>query len=134
MSRPLPWFWIGLALLLLLPGPAGRLLLDLLGGLTLTLLLLPLLLGGAGWIAWQVLRSRLRACPACGTNSFATDVCPACGSSMEGAGPPWATAMAERLQALQEREEVDVREVTINVEAVEVPDADSGNPSATPPA
>ena len=44
MRRDLPWFWIGLAgLLLLLPGPVGRVLLDLIGGLTLTILLLPLL-------------------------------------------------------------------------------------------
>ena len=41
MNRSLPWGWIALAaFLLLLPGPAGRLLLDLIGGLTLTLLLL----------------------------------------------------------------------------------------------
>ena len=114
MSRPLPWFWIALAaVLLLLPMPVGRFLLDLLGGLTLTLLLLPLLAGAAVWIGWQMLRSRLRPCPACGVSSLAVDHCPVCGSSMQGTGfgPPGETSSAG---------EIDVSQVTINVEAVEV--------------
>ena len=55
------WLWLLLALLLLLaPGPAGRFVLDLLGGITLLLVLLPLLLGAAGFVAWQVIQRRLR--------------------------------------------------------------------------
>jgi hypothetical protein len=85
MSRSLPWFWIALAALLLLaPSPAGRLLLDLIGGLTLTLLLLPLLLGAAGFVAWQVLQSRARTCAVCGFRGIAQDHCPACGAPYEG--------------------------------------------------
>lgn len=121
MSRPLPWFWIALAaVLLLLPMPVGRFLLDLLGGLTLTLLLLPLLAGAAAWIGWQVLRSRLRPCPVCGVSSLAVDRCPACGSSMQapGSASPGFTAPAT---------EIDVTQVTINVEAVEVETSDSGS-------
>mgnify|MGYP006280498305 CR=1 FL=1 len=115
MSRPLPWFWIVLAaVLLLLPMPAGRVLLDLLGGLTLTILLLPLLAGAAVWIGWQVLRSRLRTCPACGTLSFASDLCPACGSSMTADGP------AEGLRVGSPLEGLDASQVTINVQAIEV--------------
>lgn len=114
MSRPLPWFWIALAaLLLLLPMPVGRFLLDLLGGLTLTLLLLPLLAGAAAWIGWQILRSRLRPCPVCGVTSLAVDTCPACGSSMQGTGVNAAGFASPAA-------EIDVSQVTINVEAVEV--------------
>ena len=114
MPRSFPWFWILLAaLLLLLPGPAGRLLLDLLGGLTLTLLLLPLLAGGAAWIGWQVLRSRLRTCSVCGVSSFATDVCPACGS-------PFQVSDAAAAVASETGSGLDASKVTINVEAVEV--------------
>lgn len=114
MSRSLPWFWIALAaVLLLLPMPVGRFLLDLLGGLTLTLLLLPLLAGAAVWIGWQILRSRLRPCPACGVSSLAVDRCPVCGSSMQGIGveTPGQPSSAGG---------IDVSQVTINVEAVEV--------------
>lgn len=115
MNRSLPWFWIVLAgVLLLLPGPAGRLLLDLVGGLTLTLLLLPLLAGGAALIGWQVLRSRLRTCEVCGVASLAADACPACGAprgSGGGARDGWGRAV-----------EVDASQATITIEAVEVDD------------
>lgn len=123
MSRPLPWFWIALAaVLLLLPMPVGRFLLDLVGGLTLTLLLLPLLVGGAAWIGWQILRSRLRPCPVCGLSSLASETCPACGSSMQtadGAGAEWSGSGPE----------VEAGQMTINVEAVEVEVLDSGGDS-----
>lgn len=95
MQRPFPGLWVLLlGLLVLAPGPAGRLLLDLLGGLTLTLLLLPLLLAGVGVIAWKVLQSRLRTCPACGLSSLGTEQCPACGTS--SAEPPRAALLRQR--------------------------------------
>ena len=125
MRPPIPWFWIALAaLLLLLPGPAGRFLLDLVGGLTLTLLVLPLLAGGAAWIGWQVLRSRLRTCEVCGVSSFAAEVCPACGTPRDpqtnGSGPFEQAAV------------LDPRQVTITIDAVEVDPAvpsESSGPS-----
>jgi hypothetical protein len=108
MQRPFPWLWVLLlALLLLAPGPAGRLVLDLLGGITLTLLLLPLLLAGAGLVAWKVLQSRLRTCPACGLSSLGTEVCPACGTSLDG------SAAVTRPSA----ESIDASDVTIDVVA-----------------
>ncbi|MEI8251710.1 MAG: hypothetical protein WCF98_11115 [Synechococcus sp. ELA057] len=126
MQRPLPWFWIVLAaLLLLLPGPAGRLLLDLVGGLTLTLLLLPLLAGGAAWIGWQILRSRLRTCDVCGVSSFAAETCPACGaprSEPPGGGNPFDRSVS-----------VDPREATITIEAEEVDAAVDPSAAGTKP-
>jgi membrane protein implicated in regulation of membrane protease activity len=120
MPRFLPWFLLLLALLLL-PGPAGRLLLNLLGGLTLTVLLLPLLAGGAALIGWQVLKRRLRTCPSCGLASLGQAVCPACGTLIEndaGAvsqqGGSWSSDLPE----------IDARNVTINVEAVDVANPD----------
>ncbi|MFM7312712.1 MAG: hypothetical protein ACKO0M_06020 [Cyanobium sp.] len=125
MSKPVPWFWIVLAaLLLLLPMPAGRLLLDLLGGLTLTLLLLPLLAGAAAWIGWQVLRSRLRACPSCGVSSFASEVCPACGCSMQGGLNTGSPLAFEDIP-------IDAAHMTINVEAIEVDGSGSGSTTPT---
>ncbi|MCT0219287.1 hypothetical protein KQ304_09790 [Synechococcus sp. CS-1329] len=83
MNRPLPWFWILLVgLLLAAPTPLGRVLLDLLGGLTLAVLLLPLLLAGAGAIAFQVIKRRVRTCTVCGLSSLASVTCPACGAPL----------------------------------------------------
>jgi hypothetical protein len=130
MERRIPWLWIGVAAaLLLVPTSAGRLLLDVIGGLTLTLLLLPLLAGGVALIGWQLLKRRLRTCPSCGFTSLGTDVCPACGSSFTpgdgpGAGAPepsgsfyWGSGSGG---------EIDARDVTINVEAVDVEASASG--------
>lgn len=123
MSRPIPWPWLLLLLLLLLPGPAGRFLLDLLGGLTLTLLALPLLAGIAGVIGWQLLRQRLRTCANCGSVSFATTACPACGASFEQDG--------NRSRWAPEPVEIDPRTATITIEAVDVPAGESGADAGT---
>ena len=83
MERKITWLWIVLGgLLLLAPGTFGRLFLDLAEGLTLTVLVLPLILGLAGFVGWQLLQRRLKTCPACGFVSSGLDTCPACGSSL----------------------------------------------------
>ena len=88
MERRIPWVWIVLgALILLAPGPAGRLILDLLGGLTLVIVLLPFLLAGGGWLAWRILSSRVRTCSNCGLTTMAVEQCPACGSRLDPDGP-----------------------------------------------
>lgn len=123
MNRSIPWPWLLLLLVLLLPGPAGRFLLDLLGGLTLTLLVLPLLVGGAGLIGWQIIRSRLRSCAACGAVSFGAAACPACGASLEQPvrPSPWRP----------EPVVLDPRNATITIEAVDVPTPEGGQDGAT---
>ena len=83
MGRFPPLLWLLLLALLLLPTAAGRVLLDLAGGLLITLLALPVVLGGLGWIGWKVLQSRVRTCEACGLSTMTTDAqCPACGSPL----------------------------------------------------
>ena len=78
-----PLLWLLLLGLLLLPTAAGRVLLDLAGGLLVTLLALPVVLGGLGWIGWKVFESRVRTCEACGLSTMTTDAqCPACGSPL----------------------------------------------------
>ena len=114
MERPIPWLWILLPLLLLLlPGPAGRLLLDLLGGLTLTILLLPLLAGAAGLVIWQVFKRRLRPCPSCGFVSTGLDQCPVCGADL--------TNPTEGRAASMDAPE-DASKATIDIQAQEVSD------------
>ena len=111
MNRPPALLWFAVLLLLLLPTAAGRVLLDLVGGLALVLLAVPLLLTGLGWIGWKVLQSRMVSCPACGTSSLkGVAVCPACGTPM----PVDQSAPATSNPA------VPASDVTIDVTAQEV--------------
>jgi hypothetical protein len=81
MNRPPLFVLIAIGLLLLLPAGAGRVLLDLAGGLLAVLLVLPTLLGGLGWVGWKVLQSRLQSCPACGAVGFGAHLpCSVCGT------------------------------------------------------
>ena len=85
MGRLSPLVWL-VALLLLLPTPVGRALIDVIGGVALVLLALPVILGGVGWIGWKVLQSRMQVCSNCGSASFqATPVCAVCGSAFSKA-------------------------------------------------
>lgn len=109
MPRPLPWFWIALALLLLLaPSPAGRLLLDLIGGLTVTVLLLPVLFGVAGFVGWQVLQRRAQTCSVCGFRAIGLEQCPACGTPY-GPSSDGGSAVSD----------LDASQATIDVEVIE---------------
>lgn len=120
MQRPLPWLWIALAgLLLLAPGPAGRLLLDLVGGITLTVLFLPILLGVGGLITWKFLQSRLKPCPVCGFVSSAQAQCPACGSLFAGAQGSGPNGV-----------DIDPASATIDVSSVEVEVLDPADPNS----
>jgi hypothetical protein len=85
MQRPIPWLWIlAIGLLLLAPGLTARLFVDVLEGVTLLLVVGPILLAGAGVLAWQWAKRRLKLCPVCGTPSIAALQCPACGTSLVG--------------------------------------------------
>ena len=114
MQRPsLAWTWIALVMLLLvLPSSVRRLLLELAGGFTLLVFLLPLLAAGLGLIAWQFYRSRLRTCANCGMVSLGNSQCPACGAVLD--------SNADGLGFRQKGEELDASDVTINVSAVDV--------------
>jgi len=109
MERKIPWIWIVLGgSLLLAPGTFGRLFLDLAEGLTLTILVLPLILGAAGFIGWQLLQRRLKPCPACGFVSSGLDICPACGAPLANGNSSYSTT-----------EFIDASTATIDVEVVE---------------
>ena len=88
MNRTPALLWIAVVLLLLVPTAAGRLLLDLAGGLLLALLAIPLILSGLGWIGWKLLQSRMVSCTACGATGLkGTGICAVCGT-------PYANAEA----------------------------------------
>ena len=81
MNRPPLFVLIAIGLLLLLPAGAGRVLLDLAGGLLIVLFVLPVLFGGLGWVGWKVLQSRMQSCSACGAVGLGSNLqCSACGT------------------------------------------------------
>ncbi|TCD55544.1 hypothetical protein [Synechococcus sp. BS55D] len=108
MPRSSSLLWIGLLLLILLPTAAGRVLLDVAGGLLLVLLALPLILGGAGWLGWRLLQSRMQACPACGAMNLSSgESCSVCGSPLTVADPSTDSAPASAMTIDVQAQDVD---------------------------
>ncbi|MBV2351405.1 hypothetical protein KUL97_06750 [Synechococcus sp. HK05] len=111
MQRPIPWLWIlVIGFLLLAPGFTGRLFVDVLEGFALLLVFGPLVLAGAGFLAWQWFRRRLITCPACGTPSLGASVCPACGTSLLNANGQ--TSVTNDQPASSAVIDVEVRDVS----------------------
>ena len=114
MGRFPPLLWLLLLVLLLIPTAAGRVLLDLAGGLLITLVALPVVLGGLGWIGWKVLQSRVRTCDACGLSTMTTDAqCPACGSPLTAMKSAGSTAKVVD-------DSLPASDVTIDIKAEDV--------------
>ena len=108
--------WIAVVLLLLVPTAAGRLLLDLAGGLLLAFLAIPLILSGLGWIGWKLLQSRMVSCTACGATGLkGAGVCAVCGTPYANSEDTAASAAATSIPA---------SDLTIDVVAQDV-DSDS---------
>ena len=116
MQRSIPWVWLlAIGLLVLAPGLTLRLFVDVLEGAALLVVVVPLLLAGAGLLVWQWARRRLTVCPACGTPSLGALNCPACGASLVQATKNQsngaASAAAHEPQAADAIIDVTVREV-----------------------
>lgn len=126
MQRPIPWFWIVLiGLLLLAPGLTARLFVDVLEGVTLLLVLGPLVLAGGALLVWQWAKRRVTVCPACGTPSVGALQCPACGASLVDAAP--AARSADSVTSTNAT--IDARDAVIDVEVRAVSDQDGSGPS-----
>ena len=84
MNKPSSLLWVAFIFLLILPTPAGRLIFDLASGIFLIIAILPIFLGGIGWIAWKKIKSKIQTCEACGS-SFLNDqiFCPICGGEIK---------------------------------------------------
>ena len=84
MNKPSSLIWMVFILLLILPTPAGKFIIDLAGGIFLILTIIPLLLGGVGWFAWKRIQSKVQTCEACGSSFLNTQlICPACGTKIK---------------------------------------------------
>ena len=84
MNKPYSLIWMAIILILILPSPAGKFIIDLAGGIFLIITLIPLILGGAGWIAWKRIQSKMQTCEVCGSNFLNTQtICPICGTTIK---------------------------------------------------
>ena len=76
MNRPPAILWLVL-LLLLLPTAAGRILIDVVGGVALVLIAVPLILTGLGWIGWKLLQMQATSTSPATSGSSANESVPA---------------------------------------------------------
>ena len=73
-------FWISCLILILLPTAAGRIMVDIAGGLLIGLISLTFILAGFSWIGWKMLQARISTCENCGISTFNNvSECPVCG-------------------------------------------------------
>ena len=84
MNKPSLLIWMVFFLLLILPTPAGKFIIDLAGGIFLIITIIPLVLGGVGWFAWKRIQSKVQTCEACGSTFLNSQiVCPICGTTIK---------------------------------------------------
>ena len=80
MNKPSSLIWMVIFLLLILPTSAGKFIIDLAGGIFLLITIIPLILGGVGWLAWKRIQSKVKTCEACGSSFINNQtICPICG-------------------------------------------------------
>ena len=83
MNKPSSLIWMVFILLLIVPTPAGKLIIDLAGGIFIIITLVPLILGGVGWLAWKRIQSNVQTCETCGSSFINSQIiCPICGTKI----------------------------------------------------
>ena len=84
MNKPYSLVWMVFILLIILPTPAGKLIIDLAGGIFLIITIIPLILGGIGWLTWKNIQSKVQTCEACGSSFLNSQmICPICGANIK---------------------------------------------------
>ena len=82
MNKPSSLIWMVFILLLIAPSPAGKIILDLAGGIFLIITIIPLILGGVAWFSWKKIQSKVQTCEACGSSFLNNQlICPVCGTN-----------------------------------------------------
>ncbi len=84
MNKTSTLIWMVFILLIILPTPAGKLIIDLAGGIFLIITIIPLILGGIGWFTWKNIQSKVQTCEACGSSFLNSQmICPICGANIK---------------------------------------------------
>tara|TARA_Y100001968_G_C18893256_1_gene497243 strand:- start:256 stop:582 length:327 start_codon:yes stop_codon:yes gene_type:complete len=82
MRQPSLLIWMVIFLFLIFPTPVGKFLIDIAGGVLIIVTLIPIILGGIGWLTWKKIKSQLQTCEACGSSFLNTQlICPICGEN-----------------------------------------------------
>ena len=83
MNKPSSLIWMVIILLIIVPTPAGKFIIDLAGGIFLFITLIPLILVGVGWFSWKRIQSKMHKCDACGSSFLNNqNICPICGADI----------------------------------------------------
>ena len=83
MNKPSTLIWMAFILLLIVPTPAGKFIIDLAGGIFLIITTITLILGGIGWFTWKRIQSKIQTCETCGSTFLNSQmICPICGTTM----------------------------------------------------
>ena len=81
MNKNSAFIWLSIIFIFLLPTSAGRLLIDMAGGIMILILLATILISGIGWLSWRKIKENIKSCENCGAKFFAgSELCPICGS------------------------------------------------------
>ena len=84
MNKPSSLIWMVLILLVILPTPAGKFIIDIAGGIFLIITIIPLILVGIGWFILTRIQSKVQTCEACGTSFLNNQIsCPICGKTIK---------------------------------------------------
>ncbi len=84
MNKPSSLIWMVFILLVILPTPAGKFIIDLAGGIFLIITIIPLIIGGIGWLTWKKFQSQVQTCEACGSSFLNNQIiCPICGAKIQ---------------------------------------------------
>ena len=84
MNKPSSLLWMVFILLVILPTPAGKLIIDLAGGIFILITITPLVLGGIVWFTWKTIQSKVKTCEACGSSFLNSQMtCPVCGKAIK---------------------------------------------------
>ncbi len=83
MNKPSSLIWMVFLLLIILPTPAGKVIIDFASGIFLIITIIPLILGGIGWFTWKRIQSKVQTCEACGSTFLNSQmICPICGTTI----------------------------------------------------
>ena len=84
MNKPSSLIWMVFILLIIVPTPAGKFLVDLAGSIFLLFIFVILTIGGTLWFSWKRIQSKMQTCEACGSTFINSKLnCPVCGTSIK---------------------------------------------------